>query len=78
MYLHPRLLALAKGVRWRILFAAVVGMLAVVAGVARNWWPPSWSVRQPVTSTTNITKHTVRNTAGMMTTGPARCRTCRM
>ena len=35
MYLHPRLLALAKGVRWRILFAAVVGMLAVVAGVAR-------------------------------------------
>ena len=35
MYLHPRLLALAKGVRWRILFAAVVGMLAVVSGVAR-------------------------------------------
>ena len=35
MYLHPRLLALAKGVRWRILSAAVVGMLAVVAGVAR-------------------------------------------
>ena len=35
MYLHPRLLALAQGVRWRILFAAVVGMLAVVAGVAR-------------------------------------------
>ena len=35
MYLHPRLLALAKGVRWRILFAAVIGMLAVVAGVAR-------------------------------------------
>ena len=35
MYLHPRLLALAKGVRWRILFAALVGMLAVVAGVAR-------------------------------------------
>ena len=35
MYLHPRLLALAKDVRWRILFAAVVGMLAVVAGVAR-------------------------------------------
>ena len=35
MYLHPRLLSLAKGVRWRILFAAVVGMLAVVAGVAR-------------------------------------------
>ena len=35
MYLHPRLLDLAKGVRWRILFAAVVGMLAVVAGVAR-------------------------------------------
>ncbi len=35
MYLHPRLLALAKGVRWRIILAAVVGMLAVVAGVAR-------------------------------------------
>ncbi|PKB70617.1 MAG: thiol reductant ABC exporter subunit CydC [SAR202 cluster bacterium Io17-Chloro-G6] len=35
MYLHPRLLALAKGVRWRILLAALVGMLAVVAGVAR-------------------------------------------
>jgi len=35
MYLHPRLLALAKDVRWRILFAALVGMLAVVAGVAR-------------------------------------------
>ncbi len=35
MYLHPRLLALAKDVRWRIILAAVVGMLAVVAGVAR-------------------------------------------
>ncbi|MCH7737116.1 MAG: thiol reductant ABC exporter subunit CydC [Chloroflexi bacterium] len=35
MYLHPRLLALAKGVRWRILLAALVGMLAVVAGIAR-------------------------------------------
>ena len=35
MYLHPRLLALAKGGRWRIILAAVVGMLAVVAGVAR-------------------------------------------
>ncbi|HIM63381.1 MAG TPA: thiol reductant ABC exporter subunit CydC [Dehalococcoidia bacterium] len=35
MYLHPRLLALAKGVRWRIILAAVVGMLAVIAGVAR-------------------------------------------
>ena len=35
MYLHPRLLALAKGVRWRIFLAALVGMLAVAAGVAR-------------------------------------------
>ena len=35
MYLHPRLLVLAEGVRWRILFAAMVGMLAVAAGVAR-------------------------------------------
>ena len=35
MYLHPRLLALAKDIRWRIILAAVVGMLAVVAGVAR-------------------------------------------
>ncbi len=35
MYLHPRLLALAKGVRWRIFLAALVGMLAVVAGVGR-------------------------------------------
>jgi ATP-binding cassette subfamily B protein len=35
MYLHPRLLALAKDVRWRIILAAVVGMLAAVAGVAR-------------------------------------------
>ena len=35
MYLHPRLLALAKSVRWRILLAALVGMLAVVDGIAR-------------------------------------------
>ena len=35
MYLHPRLLALAEGVRWRILFAAMVGMLTVAAGAAR-------------------------------------------
>ena len=35
MYLHPRLLALANGVRWRILLSALVGMLAVVAGVGR-------------------------------------------
>ena len=35
MYLHPRLLVLAEGVRWRILFAAMVGMLTVAAGVAR-------------------------------------------
>ena len=35
MYLHPRLLALAKGVRWRIVLAALVGMLAVAAGIAR-------------------------------------------
>ena len=35
MYLHPRLLALAADVRWRIIISAVVGMLAVAAGVAR-------------------------------------------
>ncbi len=35
MYLHPRLLALAKDVRLRILLAALVGMLAVAAGIAR-------------------------------------------
>jgi ATP-binding cassette subfamily B protein len=35
MYLHPRLLALAKGVRGRIILAALVGMLAVAAGIAR-------------------------------------------
>ena len=35
MYLHPRLLALAKGVRSRIFLAALVGMLAAAAGVAR-------------------------------------------
>ena len=35
MYLHPRLLSLAMDVRWRIIISAVVGMLAVVAGVAR-------------------------------------------
>ena len=35
MYLHPRLLSLATDVRWRIIISAVVGMLAVTAGVAR-------------------------------------------
>ncbi len=35
MYLHPRLMGLANDVWWRIITAAVVGMLAVVAGVAR-------------------------------------------
>ena len=35
MYLHPRLLSLAQDVRWRIIFAAIVGMLAAAAGVAR-------------------------------------------
>ena len=35
MYLHPRLLSLAADVRWRIIISAVVGMLAVTAGVAR-------------------------------------------
>ena len=35
MYLHPRLLALTVDVRWRILVSAVVGMLAVIAGVGR-------------------------------------------
>ena len=35
MYLHPRLLSLAADVRWRIIISAVVGMLAVAAGVAR-------------------------------------------
>ena len=36
MYLHPRLLSLASDVRWRIIISAVVGMLAVAAGVARR------------------------------------------
>ena len=35
MYLHPRLLSLAADVRWRIIISAIVGMLAVAAGVAR-------------------------------------------
>ncbi len=35
MYLDPRLLALTQGVRLRILLAALVGLLAVAAGVAR-------------------------------------------
>jgi len=35
MYLHPRLLALTEGVRLRILAAALVGLLAMAAGVAR-------------------------------------------
>ena len=35
MYLDPRLVALTRGVRLRILLAALVGLLAVVAGVAR-------------------------------------------
>ena len=35
MYLHPRLLALAADVRWRIIISAIVGMLAVAAGVGR-------------------------------------------
>ena len=35
MYLHPRLLALAQDVRWRILLSAAIGMLAVAAGLAR-------------------------------------------
>ena len=35
MYLHPRLLALTEGVRLRILAAALVGLLAVAAGVGR-------------------------------------------
>ena len=35
MYLHPRLLALTEGVRLRILAAALIGLLAVAAGVAR-------------------------------------------
>ena len=35
MYLHPRLLSLAVDVRWRIIISAIVGMLAVAAGVAR-------------------------------------------
>ena len=35
MYLHPRLMALAADVRWRIILSAIVGMLAVAAGVAR-------------------------------------------
>jgi ATP-binding cassette subfamily B protein len=35
MYLHPRLIAMAAGVHWRILLAALVGLLAVAAGIAR-------------------------------------------
>ena len=35
MYLHPRLLALTRGVRLRIVAAALVGLLGVAAGVAR-------------------------------------------
>ena len=35
MYLHPRLLALTEGVRLRILAAALIGLLAVGAGIAR-------------------------------------------
>ena len=35
MYLHPRLLSLAVDVRWRIVISAIVGMMAVTAGVAR-------------------------------------------
>ena len=35
MYLHPRLLSLAADVRWRIIISAVVGLMAVTAGVAR-------------------------------------------
>ena len=35
MYLNPRLLALTEGVRLRILAAALVGLLAVAAGIGR-------------------------------------------
>lgn len=35
MYLHPRLLALTEGVRLRIVAAALIGLLAVAAGIAR-------------------------------------------
>ena len=35
MYLHPRLIALTEGVRLRILAASLIGLLAVVAGIAR-------------------------------------------
>ena len=35
MYLHPRLLALTEGVRLRIFAAALVGLLAVAAGIGR-------------------------------------------
>ena len=35
MYLHPRLLALTEGVRLRILAAALLGLLAVTAGIGR-------------------------------------------
>ncbi len=35
MYLHPRLIAMAGEVRWRILVAALIGLLAVAAGIAR-------------------------------------------
>jgi ATP-binding cassette subfamily B protein len=35
MYLHPRLLALTEGVRLRIFAAALVGLMAVAAGIGR-------------------------------------------
>jgi ATP-binding cassette, subfamily B, bacterial len=35
MYLHPRLIAMAADVRWRVLLASLVGLLAVAAGLAR-------------------------------------------
>ena len=41
MYLHARLLGLAKDVRLRIILAAFVGMLAVSAGIARLAVVPS-------------------------------------
>ena len=35
MYLHPRLLALTEGVRLRIFAAALIGLMAVAAGIGR-------------------------------------------
>ena len=35
MYIDRRLMGLTRGVRWRILLAALLGLIAVAAGIAR-------------------------------------------